>query len=44
MDMWKDKKITYKIKYIYSVNFGMSSIWNLADNLAEGLDKGKCMD
>ena len=34
--------ISYKIKFIDSARFMMSSLSNLVDNLAEGIHKTKC--
>ena len=36
-----NKKITYKIRFIDSLRFIVSSLSDLADNLAEGLHDGK---
>ena len=42
---WYDmQKVTYKIKLIDSVKFMASSLWNLPDNVSEGLQKSKCID
>ena len=40
----ENKKITYKIKFIDSLRFIVSSLSDLADNLAEGLHYGKWKD
>ena len=35
---------TYKIKFINSIRFLVSSLWNLVDNLEEGTHTIKCKD
>ena len=41
---WYDMQmVTYKIKLINSVRFMASPLWNLADNVSEGLQKSKCI-
>ena len=36
--------ISYKIKFIDSARFMATSLWNLVDNLTEGIHKIKCKD
>ena len=36
--------ISYKIKFIDNARFMASSLWNLVDNLTEGINKIKCKD
>ena len=36
--------VSYKIKFIDSARFMPSSLWNLVDNLAKGIDKTKYKD
>ena len=40
----KDIKITYKIKFIDSYRFMLSSLSKLVDNLSEGIHNNKCFD
>ena len=40
----KKMKMANKIQFIDSIRFMSSSLSRLADNLSEGLHKGKCKD
>ena len=40
----KDLEITYKIKFIDSYRFMLSSLSKLVDNLSEGIHNNKCSD
>ena len=40
----KDIEITYKIKFIDSYRFMLSSLFRLVDNLSEGIHNNKCVD
>ena len=40
----KDLEITYKIKFIDSYRFMLSSLSKLVDNLSEGIHNNKCVD
>ena len=40
----KDLEITYKIKFIESYRFMSSSLYQLVDNLSEGIHNNKCVD
>ena len=40
----KDLEITYKIKFIDSYRFMLSSLSKLVDNLSEGIHNNKCLD
>ena len=40
----KDLEITYKIKFINSYRFMLSSLSKLVDNLSEGIHNNKCSD